>query len=227
MFRSAIDLGLDAGLGQGIAQGLHEFADVALAIEAFLVQLFGDLLVGVRVQVAEGEILELPLELTDTEAVRKGGIDVGDLLGHQHPGLLIRFLRLTQAGDALRQLDDHGAHVLDHGEQHAAHVVHLLRRGFAAVKGLQGADGLHLQHPFHQLGDLGAEVLVHLFLADETRFDEGIENGGLEGGEIHAEHQQNAHHLDAAHQQAVGESLVAERQTVLVDGSQLILVIFT
>jgi len=95
------------------------------------------------------------------------------------------------------------------------------------VKGLQGADGLHLQHPFHQLGDLGAEVLVHLFLADETGFDEGIENGGLEGGEIHAEHQQDAHHLDPAHQQAVGERFVTQGQAILVDGSQLILVTFT
>jgi hypothetical protein len=37
VFRPAIDLGLDPGLGQGIAQGLHEFADVALAIEPLLV----------------------------------------------------------------------------------------------------------------------------------------------------------------------------------------------
>ena len=178
-------------------------------------------------QVTEGEIFELPLELTYAEAVGKGRIDVGDLLGHQHPGLLIRQLGFPQAGDPLRQLDDDSAHILHHGEQHAAHVVHLLRGGLAAVQGLQRADGLHLQHPFHQLGDLGTEVLVHLLLLDEAGFDEGIENGRFEGGEIHAEHQQYAHHLDATHQQAVGERLVAKRQTVLVDGSQLILVAFT
>ena len=227
VFRAAIDFGLDPGLRQRIAQGLHELADVALPIESFLVELLGDLLVGIRVQVTEGEIFELPLELTYAEAVGERRIDVGDLLGHQHPGLLIRQLGFPQAGDPLRQLDDDSAHILHHGEQHAAHVVHLLRGGLATVQGLQRADGLHLQHPFHQLGDLGTEVLVHLLLLDEAGFDEGIENGRFEGGEIHAEHQQYAHHLDATHQQAVGERLVAKRQTVLVDGSQLILVAFT
>ncbi len=178
-------------------------------------------------QIAEGEIFKFPLELTDAEPVGQRGVDVGDLLGHQHPGLFIGLLRLPQAGDPLRQLDHHGAHILDHGEQHAPHVVDLLRRGFAAVEGLQGADSLHLQHPFHQLGDLGTEVLVHPLLADETGFDEGVDDGGLEGAEIHAEHQQDAHHLDPAHQQPVGERFVTERQTVLVDGSQLILVTVT
>ncbi len=227
VFRSAVDLGLNSRLFQGIAQRLHELADVALPIEALLVELFGDLFVGIRVQVAEGEILELPLELTDAEAVGKRRIDVGDLLGHQHPGLFIRLLRLPQAGDPLRQLDHHGAHILDHGEQHAPHIVDLLRRGLAAMQGLQGTDGLHLQHPFHQLGDLGTEVLVHPLLADETGFDEGVDDGGLEGRDIHAEHQQDAHHLNATHQQLAGQRLVTERQTILVDGSQLILVTVT
>lgn len=127
VFRAAVDFGLDAGLGKRIAQGLYELADVALSIESFLIELLGDLLVGIRVQVTEGEIFELPLELTYAEAVGKGRIDVGDLLGHQHPGLFIRQLGFPQAGDPLRQLDDDSAHILHHGEQHAAHVVHLLR----------------------------------------------------------------------------------------------------
>jgi len=48
-----------------------------------------------------------------------------------------------------------------------------------------------------------------------------------ESAEIHAEHQQNARHLDTTHQQTVGDRLVTERQTVLIDGSQLILVTVT
>ena len=223
MFRPTVHLGVNSRLFQPITQGLHKLADVALAVEPLLVELLGDLLVGIRVQVTEGEIFQLPLELADAQTVGERRIDVGDLLGHQHPGLFICRLRFPQAGDPLRQLDHHGAHILDHSEQHATHVVDLLRRGFAAMEGLQGADGFHLQHPFHQLGDLGTEILVHPLLADETGFDEGVDDGGLECTDIHAEHLQDAHHFDTTHQQLAGQRLVTERQTILVDGSQLIL----
>src|SRR5574344_325626 len=181
VFRAAINIGLNPGRLQRLFELLDEAVNVAFAIEALFIQQLGNLLVGVRMQVTEGEILELPLELTDAQTVGQRRVDVGDLLGHQHPGLFVGVFHLAQAGDAFGQLDDHGAHILDHRQQHAPHVVDLGIGDLTGVEALQEADRLHVDHPLEQLADGRTEVLLRLPQSQVFGFDVRIKNSRPQG----------------------------------------------
>ncbi len=65
------DVGLDAGRLQLGAQLAHHVADEALTVEPPLVQQRGNLFVLVGFEVAEGQVLQLPLDVTDTQAMRQ------------------------------------------------------------------------------------------------------------------------------------------------------------
>ena len=91
-------------------------------------QQFGDAFVFVGMQIAEAVILQLPFQLADAEPVGERRIDIGALFGCQHALIFRRVFHLAQVHDAFRQLDHHAAEILDHRQQHAAHVVHLLGR---------------------------------------------------------------------------------------------------
>src|SRR5690606_30544034 len=64
--------GVQAVREQCLVEFAFDLLDVALAVAALAVEQAGDAAVGVGFQVAEGEVLELPLELPDTEAVGSG-----------------------------------------------------------------------------------------------------------------------------------------------------------
>ena len=160
---AAADVGLDAGGGEFVAQLLHHIVDVLLAVEAALVQQLGDLLVLLRLQVAEGDVLQLPLDMADAEAVSQRRVDVEHLAGHAQALLVVGMLDRADGAGALGQLDQRHAHVVDHGHQHLAQVLHLRLRAdhhrLARVDAV--ADGGHAQHAFDQLGHHRAELLLH------------------------------------------------------------------
>ena len=72
MLRRPVDVGLDPELLQLLAERVGELVDRARALIAARLDELRDLLVRPGVQRLEGEVLELPLDLLDTEAVASG-----------------------------------------------------------------------------------------------------------------------------------------------------------
>ncbi len=75
VLRSSVHLGAHTRLGELRSQGRTQLFDVTLAVGAPLVQLRRDAPVVVGLQVAKRQILQLPLELPDSEAVGERGED--------------------------------------------------------------------------------------------------------------------------------------------------------
>ena len=75
------NLALELGLLEGFLHGGQDAADVLLALLALLHHLFHQVLVGVRIQVLEGQILQLPFDLGETEAVGQGRVNLHGLGG--------------------------------------------------------------------------------------------------------------------------------------------------
>src|SRR5690242_3280285 len=71
VLRPALDLCADAGGGELRAQPLAERGDVAFAIRALLVERERDAVVRLGLEIPEGEVLELPFQLPDAEAIRE------------------------------------------------------------------------------------------------------------------------------------------------------------
>ncbi len=174
------DVGLDPGGGQLGAQLVHHRGDVLLAIQAPLVQQLGDLLVLLGLEVAERQVLQLPLDVADAQAVRQRRVDVEDFAGDAVALLVVGVLHRADRAGALGELDQRHAHVVDHRHQHLAQVLHLRlgaeHQRLARVEA--GADRRHAQHAFDQLGDGGAEALVDVGELDLPLAHAAVEHRG-------------------------------------------------
>jgi hypothetical protein len=163
VFGPAADVGVDGGL-QLVLQLVHHVADEALAVQPPLMQQLGDLFVLVGLEVAEGQVLQFPLDMADTQAVGERRVDVEDFAGHAVALLVVGGLHRTDRAGAFGQLDQRDAHVVDHGHQHLAQVLDLRlgaqHHGLARAEA--GADRRHAQHAVDQLGHHRAEALADL-----------------------------------------------------------------
>ncbi len=103
----------------------------------------GDLLVALRVEVLQRQILQLPLGLLHAEAVGDGGVDLHRLKGLG--ALLLR--RLIGHGAHVVQtvgdLDEDDADVLGHRHEHLAQILHLLLFLGRVLHARQLGDALH------------------------------------------------------------------------------------
>ena len=117
VFGPAGDIGFDAGLIEGLAQGRRRAGDPGLAVVAAFVEQFGDLPIGLRLQVAEREVFELPLELPDTKPVGQRGVDVGGQLGQSATVVLVELGRIAHHHELAREQDEDDAQVANDGQQ--------------------------------------------------------------------------------------------------------------
>ena len=140
-----------------------QLLDVAFALDALLVEQARDELVGLGLEKAEREILDLPLDLPDAEPVGQRREHLQRLARHAlgHGPLAGR--RVAQRLQARGQPQHHHAQVAREREQHLAHVLGL-RAGAVAWRMRRGRARLLLH--MHQLGGLdrqrGEVVAEHL-----------------------------------------------------------------
>ncbi len=143
-------------LGQLAAQVVAGLADVALALVALLGDEALDLLVLARVQRREREVLELPLDRVDAQAVGERRVDLERLARLLHLLLLGHRVDRAHVVQAVGELDQDDPHVGGHRDHHLAVVV-----GLRLVARLEGDAG-QLRDAVDDRGDLLAEALADL-----------------------------------------------------------------
>ena len=129
-------------------------------------------LVGLRLEVAERQLLELVLHLAHAEPVGDRRVDVARLLGDLDPPLLRQMAERPHVVQAVGQLHQDHADVVDHREQHLAEV---LRLPLLARRKRDGAD---LRHAFDDVGDLGAEELFDPLDRGQRVFHDVVQQPG-------------------------------------------------
>ena len=191
VLRAAHHLGRDAGARE-LARNLRdERIDVALAVDARLVEPSGNAAVLGRLEPAERQVLELPFQLPDSEPVRERRIDLARLPREVQPGGVVEIARVPHAAQLVREAHENQARVGDDGEQHPAERVRLAARQAAAGR-RQGprANLAETPEPFredrrnlaHARDRLGAREVA----ARKERLDQGAGNDvalGVECGD--------------------------------------------
>ena len=156
VLRAAVDLGPHARLLQLARERRDRAGDVSLALGALLVEHLRDLLVELGLEKAEREVLKLPFELPDAQAIGERRVDVERLarvFGALRAGVLGEPAQgLGAAGEAY----EHHAHVLGHSEHHLAQRLVLLERARAR----RDAQPVELLDSRREPGDLLAEGLA-------------------------------------------------------------------
>ncbi len=165
------------------------FWDSALAISStspsFLVaelgQLLGHRLVGVRVEPAEGVLLELVAQGLHAHAAGERRIDLERFLGVALAALGLHVLERAHVVQAVRELDEQDADVARDGEQKLAEVLGLL--------GLLGdeVEPLDLGEAVDEGADLGAEKLIDLGARRVRILDDVVQQRGDDGRVVELE----------------------------------------
>ena len=125
MLGPAGDLGVDPELLELLAQLVDRCADGRFALGALLRDALGDVAIRFGIEVAQREILEIPLDLPDAQAMRDRRVDLDRLARDR---LLLRRRQARQRAhvvQAVGQLDDDDADVLGHRHEHLAQVLDL------------------------------------------------------------------------------------------------------
>ena len=166
VLRPARDLRLDAGFGKARPHDGEDVGELDLAPRGAGCHHLGDLGETLWVQGLKGQVLELPLDLLDPQAMRQGGVDVAGLLG----GTALLPLRHHRQGphvvQPVRELYDKDPPVARHGDEHLAHGRCLL--GLLRVE----TEPVELGDPVHDRSHGGAEFLLYL-----GESDPGVLNG--------------------------------------------------
>jgi hypothetical protein len=170
---------------------LRDEAHGPALIVAQRLQPAADGVVGDRVEVLEGQLLELGGHAVHADRAGERGVDVERLTGD--PLALGGLLDMAQRAHVVQPVGE-----LDH--QHA-HVAADRQDELAQVLGLTKVLGRELQlgelgHAFDQLADLGAEQLVDLGAGDRCVLDHVVQQGGDDRCGVEPVVGEDAGHLD-------------------------------
>ncbi len=138
-----------------------------------------NLLVGDRIHVAEAEVFEFAANLAHAEAVRDGSVDVERLAGDLLLALGREVLQRAHVVQAVGQLDEDDADVVDHGQHHLAQVFGL---GFFAGGEVDLAD---LGDAFDDVRHLLTEFLPDFYGGDRGVFDRVVQQAGGDRNRVH------------------------------------------
>jgi hypothetical protein len=155
-FLPASDLGLDAAIGELAGELSLDLRDQVAIAARDLAEPPGHHLVGLGIELAEGEILELLAHLMHAHAAGERSIDVERLLRDAPAGLRLHHAECSHVVQAVSELDQQDAHVGGDRQQQLAQIFGLRR-----LLGDQ-VELLELGKPVDQVADVGAEQLVDL-----------------------------------------------------------------
>ena len=122
--------------------------------------------------VLERQLLELVLDAAHAEAVGDRRVDVERLLRDAHALVVGHVLQRAHVVQAIGELDEDDADVVDHRQQHLAEVLRL------ALFGRRKRDGADLGHAFDDVRDVLAELLADLVRRGEGVLDHVVQQAG-------------------------------------------------
>ena len=181
-----------------------------------------DLVVGDGIDVLEGEVLEFSANLAHAETVGDGRVDFLGFARNLHLALGRQMLQRAHVVQAVGQLDEHDADVVDHGQHHLADALGL---GLFAGGKIDFAD---LGDALDDVRDLLAEFRANVVDGDRGVFDGVVQQAGGDSGGVETHVGQHGGHFQRMHQvglaRGAGLALVMARGEVvgLLDQSKIV-----
>ncbi len=164
-------------------------------------------LVGHRLEVLEGELLELVLDLGHAEAVGDRRVDVERLLRCPDAAVVRHVLQRPHVVEPIGELDEDDADVVDHRQQHLAEVLDL------PLLARREGDRADLRDPFDDVGDIVSECLRNPLDGGQGVFDDVVEEPGGDADDIELHVGEDVRNLERVDE--VGLARVADLSLVL------------
>src|SRR5579863_2261584 len=173
-----LHFGGDAAFNDLVADRLLNFMKELVEDLLLGAQFLGQLEIRIRLEIAEGQILELAADQAHAEAVGHGRVNVERFTGDALLALRVEKLERAHVVKTVGKLDHDDADIIDHCKQHLANVFRLAR---FRSKQVEAAD---LRRAFDEQGDIGAEHLRDLFEGDLRVLDDIVQQSGDESRHI-------------------------------------------
>ena len=185
----AVDLASQLGLGQKLPQGGANLLDIFLPLGPPHRQHPGNFPIAFLVQMAKSQIVQLPLDFPDAQAVRQRRIDVQGFLGNGLALVRGQGVQGFHIVQAVGQFNQHHPDVLGHGHQHFAEAFGVeavgVFRGMAAVGVAAGQAVIvhpgQLGNAVHQFGYFRAEPAAQVGHGNAAILDHIVEQRPADG----------------------------------------------
>ena len=188
---AAINLeALQANAVELVGERLDGLGQIALANLARLSHHARNALVGIGLQVEEGQVLELPLNRAHAQTVGQGRIHVHGLAGLKQATVLAQSCKGAHVVQTVGKLNDNDADVLGHGEEHLAQ-----RKRLLLVHAVDFDVG-ELGHAIDELGHRIAKQAGNIGKRGLGILDGIVQQRGAHHIAVHLEIGQDDGHLD-------------------------------
>ena len=193
-FDAALDPAGDAGFFEAVAQ--HAFDPRHESFTGFAPRLDrrANLLVSDGIDKLETEVLEFAANLAHAETVRDGGVDFERLAGNFLAALGIQMFERAHVVQAVGELDEDDADVVDHGQHHFTEVLGLR---FLPGRKIDLAD---FRDALDDVGNLFAKLLADFNRGHRRVFDRVVEQAGGDGYGIHFHVGEDVAHFERVHE---------------------------
>ncbi len=172
MLLAAHHLGLDAAIGQAAPYRIENLAHHLAAVAARLAHGLDQHAVAHRMHVPEGQLLQLAVEIVESEPIGDRRVDLQGLASDATALVRPHGIERAHVVQAVGELDQDHAHIARHGQQHLAEVLRL-----SLLVGLV-LDAVELGDAVHQFGRRLAEMLGELRLGDDRILHDVMEERG-------------------------------------------------
>ena len=185
--RAALHVELQTGFRQLFLNRLDEFLDVGVAALLRGIEFLLDHVVGIMLQILQRQVLQLALQLVETQLVGEWGIEIACLLTHLHLGRhVLRVTNLPHQVHTVGNHDENHAHVLRKGKQQVAEIL-------ALNDGILLVEVLNADQTVDDGRNLLAEVPFHLFQRQQAVNHARMEQDGqhavaLQAFLLHSQH---------------------------------------
>ena len=152
------------------------------------------LLVTDRIEEAEAEVFKFSADFAHAETVGDGRVDFQSLFGDLMLAVGLQMLEGAHVVQAVGELDEDDADVVDHGEHHLAQVLGLLLLAGGEV------DLADLGDAFDDMSDLLAEFLANVDDGDGGVLDRIVEKSGGDGDRVHFHFGENQSNFERMNQ---------------------------
>ena len=188
---TAVDLEVfQANAVELVGERLDGLGQIALTDLARLRHHACDALVGIGLQVEEGQVLELPFNGAHAQTVGQGRVHVHGLTSLKQATVLTQGGKGAHVVQTIGKLNDNDADVLGHGEEHLAQ-----REGLLLVHAVDFDVG-ELGHAIDELGHRIAKQAGNIGKRGLGILDGIVQQRGAHHVTVHLEVGQNDGHLD-------------------------------
>ena len=145
-------------------------------------------------QVAETQVLQLPLDLPDAQAIGQGRENFQGFRSNAPLLLLGERLQGAHVVQAIGQFDQHHSHIIGHSQEHLAQALGLLVLQVPLGHLAQSVYLTQLCNPINQAGHLIAEVLLQILYGDNGVLHHIVKKPSRNGGGVQTQIGQDPGH---------------------------------